>query len=60
MLQFIWRSAIRNGEEIWVYIPSIRMRSLLKKWIQENSILSEQDTSKTENKLSEGLSARIE
>ena len=37
MLQFIWRSAIRNGEEIWVYIPSVRMRNLLKQWIDENS-----------------------
>ena len=33
MLQFIWRSAIRDGKEIWIYIPSIRMRTLLKKWI---------------------------
>lgn len=31
MLQFIWRSAIRDGKEIWIYIPSIRMRNLLKK-----------------------------
>ena len=37
MLQFIWRSAIRDGKEIWVYIPSIRMRSLLKEWIEANS-----------------------
>lgn len=37
MLQFIWRSAIRDGKEIWIYIPSVRMRSLLKKWILENS-----------------------
>jgi hypothetical protein len=37
MLQFIWRSAIRQGKEIWVYIPSVRMRNLLKKWIEENS-----------------------
>lgn len=37
MLQFIWRSAIREGNEIWVYIPSIRMRRLLKNWIGENS-----------------------
>lgn len=37
MLQFIWRSAIRDGSEIWVYIPSVRMRNLLKKWIKENS-----------------------
>ena len=38
MLQFIWRSAIRDGQEIWIYIPSIRMRNLLKQWINENSI----------------------
>lgn len=38
MLQFIWRSAIRDGKEIWIYIPSIRMRNLLKQWIKENSI----------------------
>ena len=36
MLQFIWRSAIRDGKEIWVYIPSIRMRELLKQWIKDN------------------------
>ena len=38
MLQFIWRSAIRDGKEIWIYIPSVRMRSLLKQWINENSL----------------------
>lgn len=38
MLQFIWRSAIRNREEIWIYIPSIRMRNLLKQWVEENSL----------------------
>lgn len=37
MLQFIWRSAIRDGKDIWIYIPSSRMRGLLKKWIDENS-----------------------
>lgn len=30
MLQFIYRSAIRNGEDIYCYIPSKRMRSLLE------------------------------
>ena len=29
MLQWIWRSAIRNNEPINVYIPSVRMRNLL-------------------------------
>lgn len=33
MLQFIWRSAIRNGQHITVYIPSRRMRELLVNWI---------------------------
>ena len=37
MLQFIWRGAIRDGNEIWIYMPSIRMRNLLKHWIDENS-----------------------
>jgi hypothetical protein len=37
MLQFIWRSAIREENEIWVYIPSRRMRNLLEKWIDDTS-----------------------
>ena len=37
MLQFIWRSAIREGKEIWVYVPSYRMRDLLIDWIDKNS-----------------------
>lgn len=35
MLQWIWRSAIRDGEDIYIYIPSSRMRNLLIKWIAE-------------------------
>lgn len=33
MLQFIWRSAIRENKPIIVYIPSKRMRKLLTDWI---------------------------
>ena len=33
MLQFLWRSAIRDGKPIDVYIPSSRMRKLLLDWI---------------------------
>ena len=33
MLQFLFRSGIRKGEEIKVYIPSFRMRLLLKRWL---------------------------
>ena len=36
MLQFIWRSAIRDGKEIHVYIPSHRMRWLLTQWIHKD------------------------
>lgn len=34
MLQWIWRSCIRNGQPIKVYIPSSRMRGLLKTWAE--------------------------
>ena len=34
MLQWIWRSAIREGNEIWIYIPSRRMRKLLQNWLE--------------------------
>ena len=33
MVQWIWRSAIRDGGEIWLYIPSSRMRGLLIDWM---------------------------
>ena len=33
MVQWIWRSAIRDGKEIYLYIPSKRMRTLLENWI---------------------------
>lgn len=36
MLQFIWRSAIRDNKEINIYIPSSRMRNLLVGWINNN------------------------
>lgn len=35
MIQWIWRSAIRNGEDINIYIPSKRMRTLLVNWMDE-------------------------
>ncbi len=37
MIQWIWRSAIRDGEKINIYIPSHRMRRLLEKWLNEVS-----------------------
>lgn len=37
MVQWIWRSAIRDEEEIYIYIPSKRMRDILKEWMNEMS-----------------------
>lgn len=33
MIQWIWRSRIRRGEPIHVFIPSQRMRTLLERWL---------------------------
>lgn len=35
LLQWIWRSAIRNDKEIILYIPSRRMRELLEDFLQK-------------------------
>lgn len=37
MVQWIWRSAIRRGSEVYLYIPSSRMRKLLTDWINNVS-----------------------
>lgn len=37
MIQWIWRTAIRDGKEIDIYVPSRRMRELLEQWIEEVS-----------------------
>lgn len=41
LLQWIWRSQIRDGKAIDLYIPSERMRELLKMWINECKAMSE-------------------
>jgi len=38
MVQWIWRSAIRDGGDINIYVPSSRMRKLLTDWLNEVSI----------------------
>lgn len=35
MVQFIWRSAIREGKPIKLYIPSKRMRGMFIKWLND-------------------------
>ena len=37
MIQWIWRSAIREGNDVYIYIPSSRMRNLLINWMNEIS-----------------------
>lgn len=37
MVQWIWRSAIRDGNEVYLYIPSKRMRTILTNWMDEIS-----------------------
>ena len=37
MIQWIWRSAIRDGDKIDIYVPSKRMRNLLINWINDVS-----------------------
>lgn len=37
MVQWIWRSAIRDGNKVDLYIPSRRMRTILKNWIETTS-----------------------
>ena len=36
-IQWIWRSAIRDGGDVYLYIPSRRMRMLLIEWIESVS-----------------------
>lgn len=37
MVQWIWRSAIRDGNKVNLYIPSSRMRKILTDWIDTTS-----------------------
>ena len=36
LLQWIWRSQIRDGKQINLYLPSLRMRELLGNWVKGN------------------------
>ena len=38
LVQWIFRSAIRDGEPITLYIPSERMRGLLIDWLNPKSV----------------------
>ena len=38
LVQWVWRSAIRKGEPIKIYIPSKRMRELFIRWLDDITI----------------------
>jgi hypothetical protein len=38
MIQWIWRSAIRDDKSISIYIPSARMRGLLQDWLNNENL----------------------
>lgn len=40
LIQWVWRSRIRCGEPVTLYVPSQRMRELLKAWLCERPRLS--------------------
>ncbi|MGB3222546.1 MAG: DEAD/DEAH box helicase family protein [Desulforhopalus sp.] len=37
IIQWVWRSAIREGHKVRLYIPSKRMRDTLSKWLNNNN-----------------------
>jgi hypothetical protein len=43
MIQWIWRSQIRDGKPINVFIPSERMRSLFQRWLAGEPVETIQD-----------------
>lgn len=47
MIQWVWRSAIRDGGEVYLYIPSRRMRELLIDWIESLSTGGDGTNAKT-------------
>jgi len=44
LIQWVWRSRIRNGEPIFLYLPSERMRILLNKWLTSEIVLELETT----------------
>ncbi|MEW8320368.1 MAG: hypothetical protein AB2660_05285 [Candidatus Thiodiazotropha sp.] len=47
LVQWLWRSQIRRGDPIHVFIPSQRMRDLLTTWLNTDSILELKEVCQT-------------
>jgi len=43
MVQLLWRGCIRNGKPMKVFIPSIRMRTLLENWLNGDYLSEEME-----------------
>lgn len=56
MLQFIWRSAIRENKPINLYIPSKRMRELLEGWLENQSYVPSEPHKEFDNGESQNIS----
>ena len=39
LIQWVWRSRIRNGEPIVLYLPSPRMRSIFSDWLEGRDLI---------------------
>ena len=35
LVQWVWRSAVRDGKKITLYLPSVRMRNLFIRWLND-------------------------
>lgn len=49
MLQWIWRSAIRDGRDVDLYLPSSRMRDLLLRWTNGEFSIERGETNERRN-----------
>ena len=51
MIQFLWRSCLRDGKPVNLYIPSKRMRNLLLNWLEDGSISTEDRDNESEEEI---------
>jgi hypothetical protein len=59
MIQWIWRSAIRNGEDIMIYVPSRRMRELLSGWLEDVGSAAEDGRQARQRQVPQGTGVRV-
>lgn len=44
MIQWVWRSAVRNSEKVYLYVASDRMRELFKAWLNGDILTANNTT----------------